>query len=95
LNLAVKHFEHFLERFVFDNLEWAVALANPESDEISKFTSTVCGSMCECVDRLVIGSFLPLAAIYVVKKVGCRIVDTCAGAGRRWMAENIIKYCDM
>lgn len=70
-----------MEQFVFDDLEWAVALANPESDKILKFASAVGGSMCKCVDHLIIRSFLPLAAIYVAEEIGCHIVCTCAGAG--------------
>jgi hypothetical protein len=81
--------------FVFNDLEWLVALANPQSDEIAKFpTSTVDGSMCECADHLVIGSYLFLTAIYMAEEAGCRIVCTCLGAGWQWMAEKTIKYCD-
>jgi hypothetical protein len=41
VDLGVEHFEHPSEWFIFDDLEWPVALANPESSEISKFAGAV------------------------------------------------------
>lgn len=65
-----------MEWFVFDNLEWVVVLANPESNEISKFSSTVGRAVCTCVDCLVIWSLLFLTTLYMAEQVGCGVIGT-------------------
>lgn len=90
LDLAIEHLEHPSERFVFNDLEWLVALANPESDQKAKFASTVGGPMRKCTDRLVIRSLLPLAAVNMADEVGCRIICTRTGAGWWWMSGTYI-----
>lgn len=67
VNFCIEHPENFLKGRVLNNLERPVALADPESDQISKFTRTVGRAMCKCPNCLVVWSLLPFAGLDMLK----------------------------